>query len=112
MFMRSRFALAALALVSFSAVACATVPAEAKSPDDDAGTTAQATKACHVLEDVTCPEGAADARTGKTCVERLTSESKLAKVPFDCVIGAKTRDAVRGCGSKDTIRFRCQTDGG
>jgi hypothetical protein len=111
MFMRSRFALAALALVSFSAVACATVPAEAKSPDDDAGTTAQATKACHVLEAVSCPEATPDPRTAKSCVQRLTSEAKIAKVPFDCVIGAKTKEDVRGCGTKDTLRFRCR-DGG
>ncbi len=56
---------------------------------------------------VGCEEGWKDGRTGKTCYQRLESEGQLAKIPADCVAVAKSPDAVRACGTKDTVRFTC-----
>lgn len=65
-------------------------------------------RACRALRAAGCAEGFKDPRTAKTCYQRIESEGQLAKIPAECVAGSKTPDAVRACGTKDTIRFRCR----
>lgn len=74
---------------------------------DTDGAMTPAGQACRALRAAGCPEGGPDPRTSRTCYQRVASEAELAVVPYDCLIAAKTAAAVRACGTKDTIRFRC-----
>lgn len=64
--------------------------------------------ACRALRSAGCAEGYRDVRTGRTCFERIEAEAQLAKVPYACLSSARTPDAVRSCGTKDTLRYRCR----
>jgi hypothetical protein len=75
---------------------------------DTDGLSSPAGKACERLRAVGCPEGDPDPRTRKTCYQRLQSEAELTTIPYECVRNAKDAEAVRSCGTKATLRFRCR----
>ena len=66
-------------------------------------------RACRNLRRLGCSEGFRDPRTTHTCYERVRKEEQLLSAPNECVITAQTQDAVRACGTKDTLRFRCRS---
>lgn len=85
-------------------------PIDPNYPEDDAvdGASSPGGRACRALRAWGCAEGYRDARTKRTCFQRITHEAELMKIPYECVAGARSADAVRGCGTKDTLRFRCR----
>lgn len=82
-------------------------PAYPEDPTLD-GVSSQAGRACQALRASGCGEGYRDSRTGKTCFERLQNEATLVAVPYQCLIEAKNAEAIRACGTKDTLRYRCR----
>lgn len=83
-------------------------PVEPDYPETDVdGVETQIGMACRSLRRAGCAEGYPDARTKRTCYQRVQSESAIVKVPAACLMTAQNADAVRACGTKDTLRFRC-----
>jgi hypothetical protein len=64
--------------------------------------------ACRSLRANGCAEGFRDVRTNRTCFQRLTSHAEIVTVPYECVASAKSEGAVRKCGTRETLRFRCR----
>lgn len=87
------------------AIACCT-PAVSPAPVDRDGRGTALGKACEHLRALGCPEGQPN-RRGRTCFETMTSAAKVAPVPDACLHDAPTQDAVRSCGTVDTVRVRC-----
>lgn len=84
-------------------------PVDPNYPESDAdGLGSQGGRACRSLRASGCSEGYRDPRTGRTCFQRLESAAQIAKVPYQCLIDARTPDQVRSCGTKDTLRYRCR----
>ncbi len=85
-------------------------PVDPNYPEDPVGDAPASPggRACRALRAAGCAEGFKDSRTGKTCYQRLESEATIAKVPYACLGDAKTPEAVRACGTKDTLRYRCR----
>ena len=74
--------------------------------DDGVGTLAG--YACRSLRANGCAEGYRDVRTKRTCFQRLQTSASRVVIPYECVAGARSADAVRDCGTKATLRFRCR----
>jgi hypothetical protein len=63
--------------------------------------------ACRSLRAAHCAEGFRDGRTKHTCFQRLEHHAEIAIIPYRCIADAKTPDAIRACGTPQTLRFRC-----
>lgn len=70
-------------------------------------------EACHSLRLHGCYEGVARQGStvrpdGQTCYERLLAlEAVGIPIPARCVADAASADAIRACGTAQTLRFRC-----
>ena len=80
---------------------------ESPHPVDRDGIGTEIGDACRSLRAAGCPEGE-PLRADRTCYEHLTDLSERTLIPTTCVRDAAGAAEVRRCGTKDTLRFRCE----
>ena len=73
---------------------------------DRDGLTTELGQVCISLRIARCPEGE-PVSPRVTCYEHLVRVSERVEIPTTCLIPAKTKELVRGCGTSKTLRFRC-----
>jgi len=81
-------------------------PVAPVAPVDHDGLGTELGDACATLRLLRCPEGE-PLVTGQTCYEHLSSVSERVQIPATCVRDAGSLEAVRICGDKSMLRFRC-----
>ena len=84
------------------------LPSPVVQPIDPDGLTTELGQVCISLRAAKCPEGEPLPRSPhSTCYEHLVRMSERVEIPTACLILARTQELVRGCGTPQTLRFRC-----
>ena len=94
------------ALLFLAGASCVPAKEPPPPPVDRDGLTTDLGQVCIALRAAGCPEGE-PVSPQKTCYEHLVRVSERVEIPTSCLIMSKTKVLIRGCGTPQTLRFRC-----
>ncbi len=99
---------AVMLLTLVIAFGCERLPPSPPPPMNRDGLGTDLGETCAALRNKGCPEGE-PVRADETCYEHLVKVERRTVIPTACVRNAATREILRECGDKSTLRFRCKT---